>query len=120
VECAQKALQPAILREMETCAQAGIANAWHAFECYPINPKKEVDRTMKKLSTILIAALVSLALAGEVIAQAPAPTAPPAPPPGPSVSPEKPAAKPGKRKAKRVRKHRRAAKAPKPAPQKAQ
>ena len=75
---------------------------------------------MKKLSTIVIAGLVSLALAGEVMAQAPAPAPPPAPYPGPSVSPQKPAAKRGQRKAKPVRKHRRATKAPKPVPQKAQ
>lgn len=75
---------------------------------------------MKKLSTIVIAGLVSLALAGEVMAQGPAPAPPPAAYPGPSFTPEKLAAKPGQRKAKRVRKHRRAAKAPKPAPQKAQ
>ena len=61
---------------------------------------------MKKLSSILVAGLVSLAFAGEALAQTQTP--PPAPSPLPGVSAEKPAAKPGKRKAKRVRKSRRA------------
>ncbi|GEM_PF-6185686 len=73
---------------------------------------------MKKLSSILVAGLVTLAFAGEALAQTQTP--PPVSSPAPGVSAEKPAAKPGKRKAKRVRKYRKTARAPKAAPSKTQ
>jgi hypothetical protein len=65
---------------------------------------------MKRITSILVAALMALAFAGEVVAQTQTP--PPSAPSGPGVTAQKPATPSGKKKAKRAakRKAKRAAK----------